>query len=93
MPHTLSAPRVHRPRTADQLWTAVTVALAALAVVLAVLGGYDAGAVVALLGVGAGAWSMYISETVAERFETVAATVVAAVVLAACLAYGSGFSF
>jgi hypothetical protein len=88
MPHALHAPRT----TSDRTWTAATVGLALVAVVLAVAGAYDAGALVALLGVLGGGWSMLISRTRTERFEVVTATVAAAVVLAACLAYGSGFS-
>ena len=94
MPNALHAPRVHAAssRSADRLWAAATAGLAVVAVVLAIAGAYDAGAVVAFLGVLAGGWAMLISRTRGERFEVVTATVAAAVVLAACLAYGSGFS-
>lgn len=93
MPNVIHAPRLHAPRTStDQLWAVATMLLAAVAVVLAFAGAYDAGAIIAFLAVLAGGWSQLISETRSERFETVTATVVAAVTLAACLAYGSGFS-
>lgn len=90
----LHAPRLHTPhsRSADQLWAAATAGLAVVAVVLAIFGAYDAGAILAFLGVLSGGWAMLISRTRGERFEVVSATVAAAVVLAACLAYGSGFS-
>ena|SRR5687767_13649973 len=93
MPHVIHAPRLHAHRSADQVWTFATAGLAVVSVVLAVAGAYDVGAVVALLGVLAGGWAMLISRTRGERFEVVTATVASAVVLAACLAYGSGFSF
>ena len=76
----------------DRRWTAATAGLALVAVVLAVADAYDAGAIVGFLGVLAGGWAMLISRNRTERFEVVAATVAAAVVVAACLAYGSGFS-
>lgn len=83
--------RSARPQLApDQLWAIGVMALAAVAAVLAVVGAYDLGAVVALACVLAGGWSMYVSESISERFETVVATGVGAVALAACLAYGSG---
>lgn len=78
--------------TTDRRWTAVTVGLALVGVVLAIAGMYDAGAVVGFLGVLAGGWAMLISRNRTERFEVVTATVAAGVVVAACLAYGSGFS-
>jgi hypothetical protein len=77
-------------RARDQLVAAATVLLAAGALVLALLGQYDPGAVVAFLGVVTGGYSQLVSESTAERFETVTATLCAAVVLAACLAFGSG---
>lgn len=84
---------VRAPSTStDRRWTAVTVGLALVAVVLAIAGAYDAGAVVGFLGVLAGGWAMLISRNRTERFEVVTATVAAGVVVAACLAYGSGFS-
>lgn len=84
---------VQTPSTrTDRLWTMTTVGVAAVAVVLALAGAYDVGAVVGLLGVLTGGWAMLISRTRTERFEVVTATVAAAVALAACLAYGSGFS-
>lgn len=95
MPHVIHAPRMQstQTRSTDQLWAIATAGLAVVAVVLAFAGAYDAGAVVALLGVLAGGWAMLISRTRGERFEVVAGTVACAVALAACLAYGSGFSF
>jgi hypothetical protein len=93
MPNVLHAPRAAAARrSADQLWALATMALAAASIVLALIGSYDAGAVVGALAVVTGGWSMLISRTTGERFETVIATVAAAVALAACLAYGSGFS-
>ena len=84
---------VQTPRTSsDRLWTLATVGLAVLCVLLAVTGAYDPGAVVAFAGVLCGGWSMLVSRTTGERFEIVSATVVAAVALAVCLAYGSGFA-
>lgn len=95
MPHVIHAPRLHTPQTrsADQLWAWTTAGLAVVAVVLAFAGAYDPGAVVAAIGVAAGGWAMLISRTRGERFEVVGATLASAVTLAACLAYGSGFSF
>lgn len=95
MPHVIHAPRLHAPRTrsADQLWALATAGLAVVAGVLAFAGAYDPGAVVAALGVVTGGWAMLISRTRGERFEVVAGTIACAVALAACLAYGSGFSF
>ena len=94
MPNVLHAPRLQTPRvTSDQLWAIATMALAGLSLVLALAEAFDPGAIVAALAVASGAWSMLISRTITERFETVVATVGAAVVLATCLAYGSGFSF
>lgn len=92
-PQRLPLPRFSRPRTADQAWTAATVVLSLVALVLALVGAYDAGAVVGAVTVAVGGWSQMVSRTVSERFETVSATILGAVVLAACLAYGSGFSF
>ena len=89
MSQTLHVPHA----TDDRLWTWLTAGTAAVAVVLAIAGAYDVGAVVAFLGVLAGGWAMLISRTRGERFEVVTATVAAAVTLAACLAYGSGLSF
>jgi hypothetical protein len=90
VPHVLNQRRVHV--TSDQLFAAVTLSLAALSLVLALAEQYDPGAIVAGLCVAAGGWSMLISRTITERFETVVGTVLGAVVLAACLAYGSGLS-
>lgn len=93
MPHALHVPRPTAPRaSADQLWALATMLLAAVGIGLALAGAYDAGAIVAALAVAVGGWSMLVSQTRGERFETVTATVAAAVTLAASLAYGSGFS-
>lgn len=93
MPNVLHAPRLHGPRaSSDRIAAVATMVLAGIAVVLALVEAYDAGAIVALVAVLVGGWSQLISKTRGERFETVIATVLAAVVLAACLAYGSGFS-
>lgn len=94
MPHAL--PRrtpAHRLATQrDQLWASTTLVLAALCLVLALAEQFDLGALVAAGCVAAGGWSMLISRTVTERFETVVGTVLGGVVLAVCLAYGSGLS-
>lgn len=91
MPHALSVPHPTGARvSSDRLWTTATMLLAAVCVVLALVGAYDAGALVAAVAVGVGGWSMLVSQTRGERFETVTATVTAGVVLAVCLAYGSG---
>ena len=91
MPHVL-----HRPArsvaTSDRLWATATLVLAGLCLVLALAEQYDLGALVAAACVAAGGWSMLISRTLTERFETVVGTILGAVVLAACLAYGSGLS-
>lgn len=79
-----------RSLTSDQLWAVTTAGLALLTVVLALVGAYDAGIVSGVLCVLAGGWSQMVSETTAERFETVTATVVGAVALAACAANSSG---
>ena len=78
------------PTTVDKRWTAATVGLAVISVILAFAGTYDLGAVVAAIGVLVGGWAMLVSHTIGERFEIVTATVAAAVALAVCLAYGSG---
>lgn len=101
MPHVDRRPSLHLPSvphrsgarpslTTDQLWCAVTAALALLTVVLALVDQYDAGTVTGVLCVVAGGWSQMVSATTAERFETVTATVLGAVALAYCLANGSG---
>jgi hypothetical protein len=51
---------------------------------------YDLGALVAAACVATGGWSMLISRTVTERFETADGTVLGATVLAVCLAYALG---
>jgi len=83
-------PRPRLPRTRDEVLAAATVVLGVVAVVLTLAEAYDAGAVVALVCVLLGGSSQLISETRFERWESVCATVVAAVVLAVCLAEGSG---
>ncbi len=82
----------HQPthRTSDQLWAYATLTIAAVAIVVALTGAYDAAAVLALAGVLVGGWSMMISTNITERFETVTGTLLAAVTLAVCLAFGSG---
>ena len=64
--------------------------LTALALLLTLAGRYDLGAVVSLGAVLLGGTSQLISETRFERWESVCATVLAAVLLAVCLANGSG---
>lgn len=78
------------PHTRDQALTVATAVLAALSVVLLLARAYDVGAVVAAVCVATGGWSQMVSATTAERMETVLATVVGALALAACLAFGSG---
>ena len=85
----LHPPRPRLPRTRDEVLAATTVVLALVALVLTLVQAYDAGAVVALVCVLVGGWSQMISENRMERFESVIATVAGAVLLAACLAYGS----
>ena len=87
---TTNKPVPRLPRTRDELFAATTVVLAVLATALAFAGAYDVGAVVALACVLVGGWSQMISETRFERFESVIAVVLGAVVLAVCLANGSG---
>ena len=87
---TARRPRPRLPRTRDELLAATTVVLAVLALLLAFVEAYDAGAVVALGAVLLGAASQLVSETRFERWESVCATVLAAVLLAICLAYGNG---
>lgn len=89
VPHVLRRPA---RTSADLLWATATLVLAGLSLVLALAEQYDAGALVAALGVAAGGWSMLISRTITERFETVVGTILGAVVLATCLAYGSGLA-
>ena len=82
----------HQPihRTSDQLWAYGTLALAAVAIVAAFTEAFDVAAVLALAGVLVGSWSMMVSTTITARFETVTGTLLAAVTLAVCLAFGSG---
>lgn len=88
MPHVASRHRLSL--TTDQLWLIATASLALLTVVLALLDLNDAGIVTGVLCVVAGGWSQMVSETTAERFETVTATIVGAVALAYCAANSSG---
>lgn len=87
--HRLHPHRLHAP-AADRLWATATLVLAGIGLVLALAEMYDAGAVVAAACLLAGGWSMLISRTLTERFETVTGTVLGGVLLAVCLAYGSG---
>ena len=83
-------PRLRLPRTRDEVFAATTVVLALVALLLTVTGRYDVGAVVSLAAVLLGGTSQLVSETRFERWESVAATVLAAVLLAVCLDNGSG---
>jgi hypothetical protein len=83
-------PRPRLPHTRDEVLAATTVVLAAAALVLTLGERYDLGAVVALGAVLLGGTSQLISQTRFERWESVCATVLAAVLLAICLAEGSG---
>lgn len=83
-------PRPRLPRTRDEVFAATTVVLAAVALLLTVTEQYDVGAVASLAAVLLGGSSQLLSETRFERWESVCATVLAAVLLAVCLANGSG---
>ncbi len=83
-------PRLRLPHTRDEVLAATTVVLTAFALLLTVTGSYDLGAVVSLGAVLLGGTSQLISQTRFERWESVCATVLAAVLLAVCLANGSG---
>ena len=83
-------PRLRLPRTRDEVLAASTVVLAAVALLLTLTEHYDVGAVVSLGAVLLGGSSQLLSETRFERWESVCATVLAAVLLAVCLASGSG---
>ena len=83
-------PALRLPQTRDEVLAAATVVLAAGALVLTLGGHYDLGAVVSLGAVLLGGSSQLLSETRFERWESVCATVLAAVLLAVCLANGSG---
>jgi hypothetical protein len=78
------------PRTRDEVFAATTVVLAVVALVLTLSEHYDVGAVASLAAVLLGGFSQLLSETRFERWESVCATVLAAVLLAVCLAEGSG---
>ena len=84
------AVRPRLPRTRDEVFAAATVVLAVVALLLTLTERYDLGAVVSLGAVLLGGSSQLLSETRFERWESVCATVVAAVLLADCLAEGSG---
>ena len=83
-------PRPRLPHTRDEVLAASTVVLAAVALLLTLAERYDLGAVVSLAAVLLGGSSQLLSETRFERWESVCATVLAAVLLAVCLANGSG---
>ena len=83
-------PRLRLPHTRDEVFAATTVVLTAGALLLTLTERYDVGAVVALAAVLLGGSSQLLSETRFERWESVCATVLAAVLLAVCLANGSG---
>jgi len=87
---TAHRPTPRLPRTRDEVLAATTVVLAAVALLLTLAGRYDPGAVVSLGTVLLGGTSQLISRTRFERWESVCATVLAAVLLAVCLAEGSG---
>jgi integral membrane sensor domain MASE1 len=87
---TTTRPALRLPRTRDEVLAAATVVLAALALVLTLTAQYDLGAVASLGAVLLGGSSQLLSETRFERWESVCATVLAAVLLAVCLANGSG---
>ena len=83
-------PALCLPHTRDEVLAATTVVLAAIALVLTLTAHYDLGAVASLGAVLLGGSSQLLSETRFERWESVCATVLAAVLLAVCLANGSG---
>ena len=85
-----SRPALRLPHTRDEVLAATTVVLAAVALLLTLTAHYDLGAVVSLGAVLLGGSSQLLSETRFERWESVCATVLAAVLLAVCLANGSG---
>ena len=89
-PTTARRPVPRLPRTRDEVLAATTVVLTAVALLLTLTGRYDLGAVVSLAAVLLGGSSQLLSETRFERWESVCATVLAAVLLAVCLANGSG---
>ena len=83
-------PRPRLPRTRDEVFAASTVVMTLGALLLTLTEHYDLGAVVSLAAVLLGGSSQLLSETRFERWESVCATVLAAVLLAVCLANGSG---
>jgi 3-oxoacyl-ACP reductase-like protein len=85
-----SRPTPRLPRTRDEVFAASTVVLALVALLLTVTEHYDLGAVASLAAVLLGGSSQLLSETRFERWESVCATVLAGVLLAVCLANGSG---
>ena len=84
------APRLRLPHTRDEVFAATTVVITAVALLLTLTEHYDLGAVASLAAVLLGGSSQLLSETRFERWESVCATVLAAVLLAVCLANGSG---
>jgi len=88
--HPRPAARLRLPHTRDEVFAAATVVLAVVALLLTLAERYDLGAVVSLAAVLLGGSSQLVSETRFERWESVCATVLAAVLLAVCLANGSG---
>lgn len=85
LPRPTTDPTTARSLTSDQLWALATMALAVVAVLLAVVGAYEIGAVVALVAVVAGGWSQLVSKNRSERFETISGVLVAVVALAVCV--------
>ena len=83
-------PRPRLPRTRDEVFAASTVVLTVVALLLTLTEHYDVGAVASLAAVLLGGSSQLLSETRFERWESVCATVLAAVLLAVCLDGGSG---
>ena len=76
----------------DRLLTMATMALAAVALVLALFQAWEVGAAVALIAVLTGGWAQLMSETRTERFENIFAITLSAVVLMVCLASGGVFT-
>ena len=89
-PTAASRPHLRLPHTRDEVFAASTVVLAVFALLLTLTEHYDLGAVASLAAVLLGGSSQLLSETRFERWESVCATVLAAVLLAVCLANGSG---
>ena len=89
MPPVLSSrsPHLH---VSHRALAVATLALAAVATLLIFAEAYDVGAVVGLIAVLVGGWSQMVSDTTAERFESVTGVIVAGLALAVGLANGSG---